>query len=335
MELMRRGRVILQRRLLPYSSSTSVGVASPANPRPRLPRRAASTVRLASFTRPVHPRTARPSRPVTPVHPRAPPTARPLTLTPLQSINPPRTTYIPGCGLGQRSVNVPYASPAFREASQAARQACSVNDCLSRDAPSSSRCRVRLPSDNSDSDDQPLAQRLRHRAPDPIPDSGPSTIPPPPPTATTTSPSPPIATPTLVLSQTEVPPAPSAVSFEPPPAQPSTSQQHQSSEAGPSHRPSPATSPPEPSQVPPSVPSGSAARPSSSVAGPFQPPPSVPLYYRTTTPFEAGLQSRRDVPTSSLTMKDRLTTLWEESMHQMELLPPLPRWIDSLSCISR
>ncbi|XP_042415259.1 proline-rich receptor-like protein kinase PERK13 [Zingiber officinale] len=156
-----------------------------------------------------------------------------------------------------------------------------------------------------------------------MPDSGPSAIPSSsPPVATASPPAPPIATPTPVPSQTDVPPAPPEVQVEPPLAQPFTSQQHQSMEVDPSHRPSPATSLPEPSQVPPSAPSRSAAGPSSSAAGPSQPPPPVPLYHYITAPSEAGLLSRRDVPTSSLTMKGRLATLWEESMHQMELLPP-------------
>ncbi|XP_042379932.1 leucine-rich repeat extensin-like protein 5 [Zingiber officinale] len=312
MEIMRRGRVILERRSLPYLSSTSVGVASLANPRPRLPRRASSTIRLAPFAHPTCPRTARPSWPTAPVRPRASPTARPFTPTPLQSIDPLRPTYSPSCGRGGRLANVPYANPAFREASQAARQAHSVNDRSGRDAPSSSQRRVRLPSEDFDSDDQPLAQRLRCRAPDPSQDSGPSTIPP----------LPPVTNPTPVPSQADASPALPKVQVEPPLAQPFTSQQHQSTKAGPSHRPSPTTSPPEPSPVPPSAPSGLAAGPSGSVAGPSQPPPPVPLYYRTTAPSEAGLHSLQDVPTSSLTMKGCLATLWEESMHQMELLSP-------------
>ncbi|XP_042460427.1 cell surface glycoprotein 1-like [Zingiber officinale] len=187
-----------------------------------------------------------------------------------------------------------------------------MNDRSGQDAPSSSRRGVQLLSEDSDSDDQPLAQRLRRRAPDPSQDSGPSAVPPPPP----------VITPTPVSSQADGSPAPPEVQVEPHLAQPSTSQQQQSTEVGPSHRPSPATSPPEPSQVPPSTPSGSAAGPSSSAAEPSQPPPPVPLYYHTIAPSEAELQSRQDVPTSSLTMKDRLATLWEENMHQMELLPP-------------
>ncbi|XP_042423363.1 nucleosome-remodeling factor subunit BPTF-like [Zingiber officinale] len=173
------------------------------------------------------------------------------------------------------------------------------------------------------------SQRLRRRAPDPILDSGPSTIPPPPPIATTTPPLPTAVTPTSIPSQADAP-APSEVQVEPPLAQPSPSQQHQSTEASPSNRPSPATSPPEPSRVPPSAPSGSAAGPSGSAVGPSQPPPPVPLYYRTTAPSEAELQSRQDVPTSSLTMKGCLATLWEESMHQMELLLP-PSQMDRFS----
>ncbi|XP_042420595.1 proline-rich receptor-like protein kinase PERK8 [Zingiber officinale] len=233
-------------------------------------------------------------------------------------------------GLGRRSGNVPYANPAFREASQAARQARAANDRLSQDAPSASRRRARLHSDDSDSDDQPLSQRLRRRAPHPVLDSGPSAIPSPSPPVAAASPPPPIVTPPPVRSQADVPPDPSAIPVEPPtaqpsppaqpPTQPSTSPQHQSTEADPSRRSPPSTSPPELSPVPPSAPSGSAAGPSGSAAGPSgsaagpsQPPPPVPLYYRTTAPSEAGLQSRRDVPTSSLTMKGHIATVWKES----------------------
>ncbi|XP_042400881.1 proline-rich receptor-like protein kinase PERK10 [Zingiber officinale] len=223
MELMRRGRIILERRSLPYMTSTPVDVASPTNPRPRLPRRAPSTARPAFSAHPIHRRTAPASRPAAPVRPRALPTARPFTPTPLQSINPPRPTSSPGRGRGRRSSNVPYANPAFREASQAASQARSVNDCLDRDAPSSSRRRVRLPSEESDSDDQPLAQRLRRRAPNPSQDVRPSAVPPPsPPVATTT---PPIATATPIPSQADATPTPPEVMTEPPLAQPSPSQQ--------------------------------------------------------------------------------------------------------------
>ncbi|XP_042432620.1 mucin-1-like [Zingiber officinale] len=225
--------------------------------------------------------------------------------SPLQSTNPSRLTSSPCRGRGRRSANVTYVSPAFREASQEARRARSVNDRLSRDASSSSRRRVRLPSEDSDSDDQPLAQRLCRRAPHPSQDSGPSAIP---------HPSPPVATTTPIPSQINTPPAPPEASAEPPLTQPSTSQQHPSTEVGPSHCPSPTTSPPEPSHVPPSAPSGSAT-------GPSQPPP--PIHYRTTAPSEVGLRSWQDVPTSFLIMKGRLATLWEESMQQMELLLPL------------
>ncbi|XP_042401095.1 max-binding protein MNT-like [Zingiber officinale] len=207
---------------------------------------------------------------------------------------------------GRRSANATYASPAFREASRAARRARSVNDRSGHDAPSSQR-RVRLPSEDSDSDDQPLAQRLRRRAPNPSQDSGPSAIPPsPPPVATPTFPSPPIVTPTSIPSQADAPPAPLEVLVEPLLAQPSTSPQHQSTEAGPSHRPSPVTSPPEPSHAPPSAPSELAAGPSGSTTRPSQPPPPVHHYYRTTVPSEVELRSQQDVPTSSLTMKGRL-----------------------------
>ncbi|XP_042401076.1 formin-1-like [Zingiber officinale] len=330
MEIMRRGRVILQRRALPHSSSTSISGAFPTNPPPRPTRRGSSGVRPAPLACPTRPRTARPPRPATPVRPRA---ARPITPTPLQSVNPPSTTYIPGRGRGRRSGNVSYASPAFREASQAARRTLSTNGRLSQDAPSPSRRRARSPSDDSDSDDQPLAQRRRRRNSRPVSKSSPSSAPSPSPLVAVTSPPPPVTTPPPVFIQANVSPDPPTIPTEPsiatssppaqPPTQPSTSQQHQNTEVDPSRHSPPVTSPPEPSPMPPSVPSGSAVGPSSYAVGPSQPPPPAPLYYRTTAPSEAGLQSRRDVPTSSLTMKGRLATVWEESKRQMELLPPL------------
>ncbi|XP_042437187.1 putative uncharacterized protein DDB_G0290521 [Zingiber officinale] len=167
-----------------------------------------------------------------------------------------------------------------------------------------------------------------------MPDPDSSTIPSPsPPFATTSPPSPPITTQAPVPSRTDVPPAPTAIPMDlptaqhspsaQPPTQPSMSSQHPSTEDDPSRRSSPVTSPPEPSPVPPSAPSGSAAGPSNSAAGPSQPPPPVHLHYHTSTPSETGLQSRRDVPISSLTMKGHLSIVWEESRHQMQLLPPL------------
>ncbi|XP_042400965.1 formin-like [Zingiber officinale] len=204
-----------------------------------------------------------------------------------------------------------------------------MNDRLNRDASSPSRRRVRLPSEESDSDDLPLTQRLRHRAPPSMPDSGPSDIlSPSPPVATTSPPSPPIAAQAPIPSQANVPPDPSTVLVEPPltqpslPAQPSTSRQPQSTEAGPSRRPPPVTSSLEPPTMPPSAPSMSAAGPSGTAVGPSQPPPPAPQFYRTTAPSEVGLHSRNDVSTSFLIMKGRLATLWGESMHQMEILPP-------------
>ncbi|XP_042377370.1 bromodomain-containing protein 4-like [Zingiber officinale] len=223
----------------------------------------------------------------------------------LQLANPSRPTSCPGRGRGRRSANVTYVIPAFREASQAARRAHSVNDRSSRDTPSSSRRRARLPSEDSDSDDRPLAHRFRRRTTNPSQDLGPSPVP---------HPSPPVATTTPIPSQADAPPDPPEVPAEPPLAQPSPSQQHQSTEASPSPYFSPTTSPPEPSHVPPSAPSDSAV-------GPSQPPPPTHHHYRTTTPSEARLRSRQDVPTSTLTMKGHLANLWEESMHQMELLP--------------
>ncbi|XP_042414925.1 protein transport protein sec31-like [Zingiber officinale] len=245
MEIMRHGRVILQRRALPHSSSTSIGGAAPANPPPRPARRGSSGVRPAPLARPTRPRTARPPRsasparlraahpprPATPVRPRAPRTARPTTPTPLQSVSPARATYIPGLGLGERrlglggrSGNVSFASPIFREASQAARQAHSTNDRLNHDAPSPSRRRARSPSDDFDSDGQPLAQRRQCRAPRPMSDSGPSSIPSPPPAAVA-SPPPPIVTPPPILNPVNDPPTPSGIQVEPPLAQPYASQQ--------------------------------------------------------------------------------------------------------------
>ncbi|XP_042386397.1 translation initiation factor IF-2-like [Zingiber officinale] len=193
--------------------------------------------------------------------------------------------------------------------------------------------KARPPPNDSDSDDQPLAQRHRRQAPHPVSDSDPSSIPSPSPhVAVTSPPPPPVATPPHVPSQANVPPDPPTTPVEPsiapssppaqPPTQPSTSQQHQNTEADPSRRSPPSTSPPEPSSVPPSAPSGSAAGPSSSAAGPSQPPPPVPQFYRTTAPSEIGMHSRHDVSTSFLIMKGRLATLWGESMHQMEILPP-------------
>ncbi|XP_042460110.1 formin-1-like [Zingiber officinale] len=214
---------------------------------------------------------------------------RPPSLVPRLRVHPSLPPLL-APGLRLLFTNVTYASPAFREASQAARRARSANDLLNRDAPSSSRRRARLPSEDSDSDDQPLALRLRRQAPHPVPDSSPSAIPSPsPPVAVASPPSPPIATPTPVPSQAYVlpdpstvpvkpplaQPSPSEVQVDPPLVQPSTSQQPPSIEAGPSQRPSSTTSPPEPSLVPPSAPSGSAARPSSSAAGPSQPPSPV------------------------------------------------------------
>ncbi|XP_042446402.1 probable pathogenesis-related protein ARB_02861 [Zingiber officinale] len=79
---------------------------------------------------------------------------------------------------------------------------------------------------------------------------------------------------------------------EPPLAQPSTSQQHRSAKAAPSHHPSSTASPPKPSHMPPSAASGSATGPSGSAAGPSQPPPPVHHHYLTTAPSEAELRSR-------------------------------------------
>ncbi|XP_042387390.1 putative protein TPRXL [Zingiber officinale] len=297
MEIMRQGRVILERRSLPHSTSTKVEINASTIPRPSRPPRASSTSQPASS---VHPRASSISRPASYAHPRASPTSQP--------------TSGPGRGHGQRSTNVTYASPAFREASQAARRARSETDRLSRDTPSSSRRQTRSPSDDSDSDDRPLAYKSRRRTTKPNQASGPSSAP---------HPSPPVATTTPIPSPSEAPPDPPVVPGGPPLAQPSISQRHRSIKAGPSHRLSPATSPPEPSSAPPSAPSSSAAEPS-------QPPPPAYHYCRTTTPSEVELRSKQDVPISTLTMKSHLATLWVESMNQMELLP-LPAQMDRFS----
>ncbi|XP_042423509.1 formin-1-like [Zingiber officinale] len=177
-------------------------------------------------------------------------------------------------GLGGGTGSISFTSPAFREASQAARRARSTNDRMSQDAPSPSRRRARSPFDDSDSDDQPLAQRRRRQAPRPASDSGSSSIPSPPPTANA-SPSLPSVTPPPIPSHVNDIPAPSKIQVEPPLAQPSASQQPQGGEAGPSERPSviPSAAPP---QGPPSAASGSTAKPSAypgSAAGPSEPPP--------------------------------------------------------------
>ncbi|XP_042407762.1 formin-1-like [Zingiber officinale] len=283
-----------------------------------------------SADHPCSPRAARPPRPAAPARPRAPRTARPTTSTPLQSVNPPRATYIPGLGLGGRCMglgggtsNVSFASPVFREASQATRRARSTNDRLSQDAPSPSRHRARSPSDDSDSDDQPLAQRRRRRASCPVSDSGPSSIPSPPPTAAA-SPPPPSVTLPPIPSHVNDPPIPSNIHVEPPLAQPST-QQPQGGEAGPSECPSvtpPAAHPPGPS----SAPSDSTADPSAPpglAVGPSEPSPLTYHCYYTSIPSEGMLWSRTDVLTSSLEIKGRLATLWEESIQHMDSLPPL------------
>ncbi|XP_042472149.1 WAS/WASL-interacting protein family member 2-like [Zingiber officinale] len=248
MEIMRRGRVVLQRRTFPHSSSTSIGGASLANPPPRLARRGSSGARPAPLACATRLRTARPPRPVGPVRSRATPTVHPRpTATsqsapsvPLQSMDPPPPIYIPGRGLGRRFANVPQASPAFREASQVARQTRFANDRLGQDAPSSTRRRARSSSDDSDSDDQPLARRRRHRAPRPVSGSDPSSVP-----------SPPVAAASSPRHTATPPPIPSWVNdlhtppdtqAKPPLVHPSTSQQPQGGEADPSDRPPPATS---------------------------------------------------------------------------------------------
>ncbi|XP_042467253.1 formin-1-like [Zingiber officinale] len=225
-------------------------------------------------------------------------------------------------GLGGRTGNVSFASPAFREASQAARRARSTNDRLSQVAPTPSRCRARSSSDDSDSDDQPLSQRCRRRAPRPMSNSGPSSIPSPPPNAAASPPSSHV-TPPPIPSHVTDPPTSSNNQAEPPLAQPSTSQHAQGDEAGPSEQPS--TIPPVvPPQGPSSAPSDATTEPPippGSSAGPSGPPPFTYHNYGTTLPSEEQLWSQTDVPTSSLKIKGRLSTLWEESLQNMNSLP--------------
>ncbi|XP_042380160.1 formin-like [Zingiber officinale] len=226
-------------------------------------------------------------------------------------------------GFGGGTDNVSFAVPAFREASQAARRARATNERLSQDALSPSRRRARLPSDDSDSDDQPLAQRRRRRAPRPVSDSGPSFVPSPPPNAAASLP-PPYVTPPPIPSPVNDPPIPSVTQVEPPLAQPSTSQQTQGDEAVPSECPS-IIPPVVPPQGPSSAPSNSPADPSalpSSIAGPSDPSHLTYHSYCTSVPSEGRLWSRTDVPTSSLKMKGRLAILWEESVQHMDSLPP-------------
>ncbi|XP_042465973.1 predicted GPI-anchored protein 58 [Zingiber officinale] len=306
MEIMRRGRVILQRRALPHGSSTSIGGASRAHPPPRPARRGSSVVLPAPLACPTRLRTARPPRPAAPARPRAtrpprpaapacPRVARPpkpTALTLLHTVSSPRATYIPGRGLGERLMglgggtgNISFASPAFREASQAARRARAINERLSQDTPSPSRRRARSPSD-----DQPLAQRCRRRAPRPVSDSGPSSTPSPPPNVAASHPPP-------IPSPVNNPPISSDTQVEPQLAPPFTLQQTQGDEAGPS-------------------------APPSSTAGPSDPSQLTYHSYCTSIPSEGRLRSRTDVPTSYLNMKGRLTSVWEESMQHMDSLPP-------------
>ncbi|XP_042415225.1 proline-rich protein 36-like [Zingiber officinale] len=234
-------------------------------------------------------------------------------------------------GLGGRIGNAPLASPAFREASQAACRARATNERLSQNAPTPSRRRARSSSDNSDSDNQPLSQRRRRRAPHPMSDSGPSSIPSPPPIAAASPPSPQV-TPRPIPSHVADPPTSSNNQAEPPLAHPSTSQHAHDNKASPSERPS--TIPPAvPHQGPSSTPSGATAEPSAppgSAAGPSGPPLLIYQNYYTTLPYEEQLWSQTDVPTSSLKIKGRLATLWEESLRHMDSLPP-PDQIDQFA----
>ncbi|XP_042415101.1 formin-1-like [Zingiber officinale] len=182
---------------------------------------------------------------------------------------------------------------------------------------------------DSDSDDLPLAQRRRRRAPHPVSDSGPSSIPSPPPAAVI-SPPPPVVPQPPIPSHAHDPPISSNTQVEPllaqpSTAQPSTPQQPQGGEAGPSERSS-ATPPAVHPQGPSSAPSISTAGPSAplgSATGPSDPSPLTYHNYSTSVPSEGRLWSRTDVPTSSLKMKGRLATLWEESIQRMDSLPPL------------
>ncbi|XP_042401512.1 formin-like protein 13 [Zingiber officinale] len=340
MEIMRRGRIIMERRALPHSLSSSIGVDSSSHP-PRRPIRRGSPAALPSLlSPPTRPWTARASRsatpsrpgvaprprPATPVHPRAPTrpraprTVQPASSTPLSPVSAPRSTYIPSRGLGERVMglgvgtsNVSFTNSASRDAYQAARQARTANDRLNQNVSSPSRRRARSPSDDSDSDDQPLCQRRRRLVPRVIPDSSPSSIPSPPRAADFT-PSHQVIPPPIPSHADDLP-IPSSNQTVPPLAQPFRTQHTQGDEAGPSTRPS--TVPPaEPLQGPSSAPSGATAEPSAtpgSAVGPSGPPPLTYQDYCTTFPSEAQLWSQTDVPTSSLKMKGRLATLWEEN----------------------
>ncbi|XP_042404968.1 flocculation protein FLO11-like [Zingiber officinale] len=349
MEIMRRGQIILERRALPLSLSSSIGVVSSSHP-PRRPIRRGSPAALPSLlSPPTRTRTARASRsatpsrpwvaprpqPATPEHPRAPArpraprTVQPASSTPLSPVSAPRSTHIPGRGTGERVTglgggtgNVPFTSFASRDAYQVARRARTANDRLNLNVSSPSRRRARSPSDEFDSDDQPLSQRRRRRAPRVIPDSGPSSIPSPP-RAPNFTPSHQVTSPPIPSPAGDLP-IPSSSQTMPPLAQPFRTQHTQGDEASPSTRPS-AVPPTEPPRGPSSAPSGATADPSDtpgSAAGPSGPPPLTYQDYCTTFPSEAQLWSRTDVPTSSLKIKGRLATVWEESLRQMDSLPP-------------
>ncbi|XP_042387778.1 putative uncharacterized protein DDB_G0290521 [Zingiber officinale] len=162
-------------------------------------------------------------------------------------------------------------------------------------------------------------------------DPAPSSIPSPPPNAAA-SPTSPQATPPSIPSHVTDPPASSNNQAEPPLAHPATSQNTQEDEAGPSERPS--TIPPAvPPQGPSSAPSGATAEPSTtpgSAAGPSGPPPLIYQNYCITLPSEEQLWSQTDVPTSSLKIKGRLATIWEESLRHMDSLPS-PTQIDQFA----
>ncbi|XP_042415081.1 MICAL-like protein 1 [Zingiber officinale] len=235
-------------------------------------------------------------------------------------------------GLGGRTGNVPFADPDFREASQAARRARATDERTRHSVSSLSRRQTRLPSDDSDSDNQPLSQRRQRQAPRPTSNSGPSSVPSPHPNADISLTHPQV-TPPSFPSQVADPPT-SSINQTEPSSNPSAPSQHaqadgadpsqhaQSDEIGPSERLF--HIPPVPPPGPFSAPSDETAEPSSppdSAAGPSGPPPPIYRKYCTTLPSEEQLWAQTNIPTSSLTMKGRLATIWEESPRHMNSLP--------------
>ncbi|XP_042380430.1 transcription elongation regulator 1-like [Zingiber officinale] len=153
--------------------------------------------------------------------------------------------------------------------------------------------------------------------------SGPSSIPSPPPNAATSPPSPHVAPPPIP-SHVVDPPTSSNNQAKSPLAHLSTSQHAQDDEAGPLERPStiPPAVPPQGHSSAPSCATVEPSTPPGSAAGPSGPPPLSYQNYCTTLPSEEQLWSQTDVPTSSLKIKGRLATLWEESLHHMDSLTP-------------